>query len=132
MSPVAVEPAVKVTIESTVDPVFIQHCNTVDIFHKNTIGYWACGMLYEPELGWLIYEHSGERNAPLDPPPNVMKAWRNGKVLPKRWHQINAAAISKAWAEGVKLHGEKWYANGDAHSTDSALQLAILGEFRYG
>lgn len=35
-------------------------------------------------------------------------------------------------AEGVKRRGVHWYEEGDGNDYDIALQMALLGEVRYG
>lgn len=123
---------VTVQIESVVDEEWIDFVvGYADVFGRNYCGYWALGVQRDRELGWLVYEQeNGE--VPSDKKCDaVTKAWKEGKPIPKGWHRLNRDACVKAWAEGVKRWGEKWYDNGDADSYDYAIQMALLGEHRY-
>ena len=106
-----------------------------DIFMTDHCGYWLSGMEQEDDLGWLVYE-SGEDDenaqiAFLKPEyKKVVKDWKNGKTLPKKWMRLNRDVAIKAWVEGVKKYGVDWYENSDANSYDYVIQMAILGELK--
>lgn len=127
------QPSVVVTVESIVDPLWIEFCTKdTDVFLRGYCGYWATGMEIDDTLGWLIYEHGGERHAPASTRKSVLETWRAGKELPERWHRLDFDAAKRAWCEGVKRHGIEWYETGDGPRYDDAIQLAVLGEIRYG
>lgn len=119
-------------LQVTVNPEWTDYVTQeVDIFLTTYCGYWMRGMENDPALGWLVFEH-GEEMSPNKTPPKVMAAWREGGPLPEKWYRIDKAAAEKAWLEGVKRSGQDWYENGDAVAYDCALQMALLGEIRYG
>jgi hypothetical protein len=128
---------IKVEIEVEVDPDWIEFVTIYpDIFMTSYCGYWMYGMEQDDELGWLVHEHDEQhsvRQVAKSPEyPAIVKAWREGGKLPDNWFRLNKEAAIKAWAEGVKKYGTDWYENGDAISYDVVLQLALLGEIRYG
>jgi hypothetical protein len=103
-----------------------------DVFGRGYAGYWAYGAECDRELGWLVYEQSD------DPRPNqttvcaVERVWRAGKALPPRWYRLDRAAALRAWEEGIKRWGADWYEQTDSTREDVVIQLALLGEIRYG
>jgi hypothetical protein len=104
-----------------------------DIFNGNRAGYWLRGVEFEPELGWLCWEDDEKhrwRNEPNR--QGALKAWREGKPLPEHWFRLDRAAALRAWEEGVKRWGVDWYEQVDASVEDTVVQLALLGETRYG
>ena len=107
-----------------------------DIFRTDHCGYWLSGMDQEDDLGWLVYE-SGEddENAQIAAQKpeykKIVKDWKNGKLLPKKWFRLNRDAAIKAWIEGVKKYGVDWYENSDAITYDNVIQLALLNEIKY-
>lgn len=128
---------VTVTIDVTVDPEWIDYITqNPDIFMRDYCGYWMYGMERDKELGWLAHEHDETRTTTQvarSPEYNQIVAdWRAGKPLPESWYRLDKAACVKAWAEGVKIYGVDWYENGDANTYDCAIQMALLGELRYG
>jgi len=127
---------VTVQIESVVDEEWIDFVvGNVDIFGHGYIGYWAEDIEHERELGWLVFEDEegpNEHEKLTDKELDRVKAlWREGKKLPEGWFRLNRDACIKAWAEGVKRWGEKWYSEGNAHRYDYVIQMALLGEHRY-
>jgi len=127
---------IKTTIEVTVDAGWIEFLRFPDIFQPSYCGYWMYGMEYDPALGWLVHEHyeveTLNRVAQREEYPGIVEAWRTGKELPPKWYRLDRAAAVRAWAEGVKSTGEGWYEDGDARAYDSVIQMALLGEHRYG
>jgi hypothetical protein len=128
---------VTVTLEVEVNPDWIEFVTHYpDIFMTDHCGYWMYGMEQEDELGWLVHEHDEMHSVReiADHPeyPAIVKAWREGKELPDNWFRLNKETAIKAWAEGVKRYGMDWYETGDAITYDVVLQMAILGEVRYG
>ena len=101
------------------------------VFGYNYIGYWACGIVQDDELGWLIYED--DSGVPRSSNSTAVEAlWRAGEPLPERWHRLDRAAALRAWEEGCKQWGIHWYERTDATKEDVVVQLALLGEVRYG
>lgn len=105
-----------------------------DIFGHNYCGYWMRGMEHDPKLGWLVYEHGDERKPDKKYAAEVEKLWREGKPLPPFWFRLDRRAALLAQAHGAAKWGAHWYgdAHTDATSYDVVIQLALLGEVRYG
>ena len=121
------------TIEVDVEtrwPTYIMHHS--DIFGSNTIGYWAFGVAHDEALGWLVYEHGGEQSPDDAECARVAGMWIRGESLPERWSRINRFLALRAWEEGVKKWGVDWQDDTDSTREDIVLQLALLGELRYG
>jgi hypothetical protein len=121
------------TIEVEVDawwPDYVAHGN--DIFRTNYIGYWAFGVAHDDTLGWLVYEHGDERRPDDEECDRVTDLWKRGEALPERWFRIDKSVAMRAWEEGVKQWGVRWTDKTDANREDAILQLALLGELRYG
>jgi hypothetical protein len=126
-------PTVAVTLP--VDPKWIRHLTqTRDIFAKpHASGYWLRFMDHDPELGHLAYEYEGDTD-PSALIAEIVNGWRFflTKPLPPRWHRIDRDVALRTWGEAVKLYGENWYEEVDGVKMDCALQMALLGELRYG
>lgn len=123
-----------VIITSTVDPEWINFCTKeTDLFSHNYCGYWLRGVEHDSARGWLVWEDD-ERHAPEEEPERdaAFAAWNAGKPLPKGWYRLDRETAVRAWGEGVKWRGERWYENGDANAYDYVLQMTLLGEERYG
>lgn len=107
---------------------------STDIFGRYYSGYWACGMEHNPRLGWLLFEHGDEVKPPREVPEKILRAWRDGDDLPKRWYRVDRATALLAFAEGVKLWGATWTTDNNVDGTryDVALQRALFGTVRYG
>lgn len=115
----------KVPVESWID-MLTKHS---DIFGTPYhCGYWLRGAEHDASLGWLCEE---EEESHVDAP---IAAWRAGEELPKGWHRLDEAAAVKAFVEGVKLWGVDWMDgdHNDGHGYDTVVQMALLGEVRYG
>ena len=61
-----------------------------------------------------------------------MHAWVNSEPLPKGWFRLDREAALRAWEEGIKRWGVGWYEHTDSNREDVVIQLALLGEIRYG
>jgi hypothetical protein len=122
-----------VTITSVVDPMWIEFCTRdTDLFLRTYCGYWLRGVERDDALGWLVWED--DEKCAMGKEPNRAKAvaaWRAGSALPDHWFRLNVDAAKRAWVEGVKWRGEKWYEDGDANAYDYVLQQALFGEQRY-
>lgn len=125
---------VTVTITVKVDPEWIEFLTKYnDIFGSpHYAGYWLYGAERDDRLGWLVYEHGDERRPTERECRHARALWHAGEPLPERWYRLDRAAAIKAWAEGVKRFGAEWYENGDGPTYDVVVQMALLGEVRYG
>ena len=104
-----------------------------DIFASDRAGYWLRGVEHESALGWLCWEDDEKCRPGKEPNRQAaLTAWRAGEPLPKRWFRLDRAAALRAWEEGVKRWGVAWYEDVDANREDVVVQLALLGETRYG
>lgn len=126
-----------VTITSTVDPDWIEFCTAgnTNLFRGTYCGSWLFGVAHDDALGWLVFEHGDRSSINYDALPQereAVAAWREGKPLPGGWYRLDLAAAKKGWEEGVRWRGEKWYDEGDAPRYDYVIQMALLGEERYG
>lgn len=105
--------------------------NYSDIFGYNYIGYWARG-IDRNEKGWLLYEMYNEEHPSPEVEKAALKAWHNETTLPPYFFVLDKKMAEKAYVEGVKKWGMDWYEKADANYYDYTLQMAILGETRYG
>lgn len=123
-----------VTITVKVDPEWIEFLTKYsDIFGSPYYaGYWLFGVERDDALGWLAYEHGDDRRPSDRECKRVVALWRAGEPLPERWFRLDRAAAIKAWGEAVKRYGVDWYEKADGAVYDVAVQMALLGEVRYG
>lgn len=123
-----------VTIESVVDPGWIEFCTRdSDVFSRNYCGYWMRGVEFNAERGWLIWEDDERHRWGKEPNrAEALRCWEAGKPLPTGWHRFTVETAIKAWAEGVKWRGERWYEDGDGPAYDYAIQMAMFGAQKYG
>lgn len=121
---------VDVPVEDWID--YLTKCT--DIFGRDYIGYWARGVERRDDLGWLVWEDDEHRAHDEEPDRDAaISAWESGAALPIGWHRLDKAMAVKAFTEGVKRWGTRWFEDrGDANSYDYVLQMAMLGEERYG
>jgi len=117
-----------------VDPSWVEYLTlSPDIFHPSRTGYWLRGVECDAVRGWLCWEddekcrHGEEPNRAA-----AIAAWEAGEPLPEHWYRLHRAAALRAWEEGVKRWGVDWYDQVDAEREDVVVQLALLGEVRYG
>lgn len=131
---------VTVVLEVEVNQDWIEFCTQFnDLFMYDYCGYWMAAMECDDDLGWLCYEYANDDDMPslraMKEAPEyqeIVKSWREGKLLPPNWYRLDKAAAIKAYGEGVKRYGLDWYEDGDAITYDVAVQMALLGEVRYG
>lgn len=106
-----------------------------DIFSGDYCGYWMRGVERDDKLGWLCWEH-GDDWADYDQEPSrdaAVLAWKSGTPPPLGWHYLNEDAAVKAYVAGCQRWGIDWFdEKGDVGTYDVAIQLALLGEVRYG
>ncbi len=124
----------KTTIEFDVPPAWIDYVTTdFEIFNRNYCGYWGAIVESHEFKGFLVWEHNDERPSDEgnehDP---AMVAFEYNTPLPKRYFRLDKAAAVRAYAEGVRRWGVGWYEGGDASKYDIVIQMALLGEVRYG
>jgi len=107
-----------------------------DIFGGSYAGYWLRGVEHDDAddgKGWLCWEddekcrHGEEPNREM-----AIYEWKLGNPLPEHWFRLDRAAAIRAWEEGVKRWGVDWYEETDSTREDVVVQLALLGEIRYG
>lgn len=125
------------TITVDIDPRWVDYVTQHnDIFGRTYYaGYWAHGAANDSELGWLVAECDEQERFPgKTETARVEALWRAGSDLPPRWYRLDRAAALRMWEEGVKRHGVGWYESNDHDGAreDELLQLALLGEVRYG
>ena len=104
--------------------------------HFKAISYWATW--YESKSGdfWYLFEHGGE----MDPPRKGEDGtpWVDGHDVCRvgmkgsRWHLLDEEALIRSYHVGEILRGVVWTESADSNFYDVILQLAILGEDRYG
>jgi hypothetical protein len=125
------------TIETEVNNNWIDYLvGSSDIFSTNRCGYWMYGMEWNEKLGYLCFEHEEKLSlnqvTQLSEYEAIVQAWREGKELPDHWFRLNKEVAIQAWLEGIKRWGMDWYRQVDAIKEDVVVQLALLGEVRYG
>jgi hypothetical protein len=123
------------TLTVDLDPFWVEYLTqNSDIFYTSYAGYWLRGAAHDPTRGWLCWE-SCEKQYRFDHEPDrseALRAWEAGEPLPDGWHRLDTAAALRAWEEGVKRWGVNWYDKTDSEREDVVVQLALLGEIRYG
>ena len=139
---------VKVEIDVIVDPGWItQITHYVDIFGSGYVGYWLrrVNKSGDPTLGQLVWEFEDDSRTKdlgfIDQLDEDVEnelhvaaglAWKDRQPLPPHYFVLNLDAAKKMWVEGVKKFGLDWYENGDANTYDYVIQMALLGECKYG
>jgi hypothetical protein len=124
---------VTTTVTVKVDEEWIDFCTKYgDMFGRGYIGYWALGVERDIERGWLLFEEGSDEALTDKEMERVKALWRAGEELPERWFKLDRDACIKAWIEGVKKWGVDWYEDSDANKYDYVVQMALLGEHRYG
>jgi len=103
-----------------------------DIFGRQYAGTWLRGVERD-RTGWLCWEDDERHRRGEEPDrEEALRAWRDNLPLPKGWYRLDRAAALRAWEDGVKRWGVDWYEETDANREDVVVQLALLGEIRYG
>jgi hypothetical protein len=96
-------------------------------------GYWAFGVEYDQDHGWLLYEFDEREDdcANMDFSEIVAK-WRAGEPLPERYFRLNYDTARKMYNLGRDRWGCYWRdEHDDLNSRDLLLQMALFGEERY-
>lgn len=126
------------TVDTEIHPYWIEFIlNDSDLFRTSYVGYWLAGMEHDDDKNeWLVYETGGDIGfSDVEEFPEyawVVQDWKDGKPLPEKWFRLDQAFVIKSWGEGFKRGGAQWYEKGDAVQYDVAIQMALLGEIRYG
>lgn len=128
---------ITVTIDIEVPPHWVKELTQYnDAFAWNTCGYWMYGMEHDAELGWLCYEHDEKWTVRQvearyrEGYEDIVAAWRGGAPLPPGWYRLDTNAAIEAYVWAVKRYGTNTTI--DAPRKDTVIQLALLGEVRYG
>lgn len=109
-----------------------------DIFGHDYIGYWGYGYplkVRDERIGWIVVEYNDDEDSGdcEKRGEGAVRCFRDRLPLPERCHLLDKAAAIKAYVEGCKKWGPNWFEEkGDANTYDVVLQLALLGEIRYG
>lgn len=121
----------EITVE--VDPNWIKYLTAYnDIFESGRAGYWLRGV-DSNETGWLCWEDDDKCRPGEEPNLETAKyEWKLGNPLPPHWFRLDKAAAIRTWEEGVKRWGVDWYDQTDSTREDLVVQLALLGEIKYG
>lgn len=122
-----------ITVE--IDPLWIDLVTSGELFRSDISGYWLRGIELNPEKGWLCWEDDDVHVPGREPDrEDAINAWHAGVHLPPGWYRLDRAAALRAWEEGVKRWGADWYkaAAEPDQEQDEVIQLALLGEIRYG
>jgi hypothetical protein len=123
------------TVTTAVDPFWVEYLTqNTDIFIRQYAGYWLRGVEHDQKLGWLCWEDDEQHRRGEEPDrAEAFRAWREPDAkLPDGWFRLDRATALRAWEEGVKRWGIDWYDKTDAQREDVVVQLAMLGEVRYG
>lgn len=84
---------------------------------------------------WLIETMQNHRDLDLLRGPSHLaatRAWKAGEELPSGYFALDRDTALSAFAHGVKRHGVEGAFGADANELDAMIQLAGLGEVRYG
>lgn len=104
-----------------------------DMFRTDHSGYWMYAA-EETAEGWLAFEMFQDKRPTPYAVKRALDALVDKRELPARFFTIDRAFAVKAYLEGVKRWGVEWYHkhNADAADYDIVVQMAALGEVRYG
>ena len=103
----------------------------VDVFRRDYCGYWAFGSSVPGVEAWLVFEQAVDGVRPTDRASTAARrAYKAGKPLPKHWYALGRADAERAYAYLVARVGTR--ETGDATDYDVVIQMALLGEVRYG
>lgn len=140
------------------DPDWLSVCTEpsgCEVFGLDYCGYWMHGRDRSATRGWLCWEHDDIHDPhepqtdvtgaviyvdsfkllkPLPGEAEARAAWEAGLPMPEggRWHRLDKVMAERAHGVGVAAKGVDWFENGDATVYDAVLQIATLGEIRYG
>ncbi len=113
-------------------------CRHVDLFGTNYAGYWAYGVSVvgaDTTRHWLVFVGETEGERPGETETAIVETLhRNRDAMPSTWHVWGPTQWAAAYRYGERLWGERWYDHHDTDATryDTIMQLALLGEVRYG
>ena len=90
-------------------------------------------MLQDPKLGWLACERSVTKEMTDSSRLVVIKdLWYTNQLLPSGCFAIDKEVAARIYEEGIRLCGCDWEDNADNEVYDRVVQMALLGEIRYG
>jgi hypothetical protein len=96
-------------------------------------GAYAWLSLVEIGERWdLVREDTTGLPGPDSVADEAYAAYNAAMPLPAGWFYFGRAALTRAYLAGVRRWGEDFYKTADASKRDICLQLALLGEVRYG
>ena len=108
---------------------FLTH---TDIFATDYCGYWLRGVIKKGK-DWLVWEDDEQHGFDREPDRvEAIAAWKEGRPLPKGWFLLDNNAATKSFNFGVRKWGENWFEQADSDMYDYCVQMALLGEVRYG
>lgn len=107
-----------------------------DLFNRGYCGYWLYGVEFltvDGESYTIAYEQADDDRPSESAQEEAVTCFEDKRPLPKGFHVLSKETAKKAYIEGVKRWGIDWYANnGDGNGYDYVVQMALLGEVRYG
>lgn len=124
---------------------FTEYVLSGAIFAQAVCGYWLHsihrvdtypdsdeGEMPVVRWSWLVYEAGGDVGPTREAIIDAKNAWSMDKPLPAHVMVLDAGVCERAWDRMVLREGLDWSLNSDSNSFDIAIQLALLGEIRYG
>ncbi len=126
---------IKVDPKKDLEDFYHDVINDSDLFKQHRCGYWLYGVerLAKGYLVWVDLEAS--TNKPSEKQCKLaLAAVKSRKKLPTNFYVLDKSFAKRAWIEGVKEWGERWYQsnNTDSDSYDYVVQCAIFGEQKFG
>lgn len=111
----------------------------VDIFMTDHCGYWLCGVMQKPGVGWIVRENDVDEFENLSRKEIHARDLAAGETflatgkatLPYRL--LDRKVASRAFTVGIKKWGADSWDDGewDAGYYDYIIQMALLGEETY-
>jgi len=126
-----------VTVDLPIPDEWFEFCYAFDLFEKNYCGYWMFGIEHDDKLGWLVFETGGEEMPDEDMIFLATFIWKRNHFkgapdLPEGFMSLTDEVMARAYQIAVEKWGISWEDNADALTYDYIIQMALLGETRYG
>lgn len=123
----------KHTLEFEVPPSWVRQVMSGELFSRAYCGYWADVIDddHSGKRGLLVFEHNDE-NTPPDHHTPALRAFADWMGIPPGYYHVNSETAIDAYRHGVARWGLEWMKDADAFRYDIVMQLAILGELKYG